>query len=74
MLQTNGGTKVVRIAGSRDVLSGTGALLAAGARQVQGARDILQGRQACSAAPHLHAHARLGIEYFPGCWVEVATT
>jgi len=45
-VQANGGTKVVRIAGTGDVISGAGALLAAGARHVQGARDILQGRQA----------------------------
>ena len=38
--QANGGAKVVRIAGPADDLSG------AGARHVQGARDILQGRQA----------------------------
>lgn len=46
IVQANGGTKVVRIAGTGDVISGAGALLAAGARHVQGARDILQGRQA----------------------------
>ena len=45
-VQANGGTKVVRIAGTGDVITGAGALLAAGARHVQGARDILQGRQA----------------------------
>ncbi len=45
----------MRIAGPGDVLSGAGALLAAGARHVQGARDILQGRQARSAAPALGA-------------------
>ncbi len=39
-------------------MTGAGALLAAGARHVQGARDILQGRQACSAAPTLHAPRR----------------
>lgn len=51
-------TKVVRIAGPGDVLSGAGALLAAGARHVQGARDILQSRQASSVAPPLHATER----------------
>ena len=38
--QANGGAKVVRIAGPADNLSG------AGTAHVQGARDILQGRQA----------------------------
>ena len=38
--QANGGAKVVRVAGPADNLS------RAGARHVQGARDILQGRQA----------------------------
>ena len=51
----SGSVRMLRISGPSDLINGAGQLLAAGARQVQGVRQVLQVHQQTAAIIRAHA-------------------